>query len=948
MLRERTLVGRSKQMDTLCASLERAGSGCGQMILIEGEAGIGKSRLLAEALRTAEKRGFRVLVGAAQELEVRPFGPLADALHLRHVSPDPTRVAIVPLFPAHDGPDAPRFLGVAEERFRVFDHVIDLLEAMTTERPVALALEDLHWSDAATLGAVSFLGRRLADLPILLVATFRPFPRSPELNRVIEHLLSAGAAHLTLGALDSVAIAAIVDELLQRPAGPRLQAELGRAGGNPLFALEFVQALKEEGGIVLEDGCTEVSDLKLPGTLQQVILRRLSFLSPDTLALLRFGSVLGTEFSVQALAAMSNRPLADSVPAFKEAADARVLGESGSRMVFRHDLIREAIYQELPRPLRMGLHREAAQALSAVGAPSVEVAKHLFVGATPGDAQAVGWLQQAARETSARAPGATVELLQRALELLEPSDPRYAGLLVDLIPALAWSGRVEDAEAIGRDALVMPRSPRLQAALGRNVAGALLLAGRMHEARQELERVASHPALEGQERAQLLAEAAVGALQCGDLGGAESLAHQAAELGEQFRDDAAACLGLCTRSWVANLRGFFPESVHLAEAAVDRSSRSQSVEATRRNPHLFLSIVLMMSDRVVDAEGALRTGRRLSEQVGTVWGLPPFHWAFALRHFLCGDWDDAVTEVEAGLALAEEFGSRLGKVWPHSILANIAVHRDDLPAAERELAEAERALAETGVQFGIDWMMWGRALLEEAQGNASSALSLLEGAWELDSALGIVSEYPRLGPDLVRLAQAAGKVERARSVTEALEEVAGRMEAATAHGAALRCRGLLENDPTVLLRSVELYRRSPRPIELGFACEDAGMALASAGRRAEGLALLGEALEAYEQVSALRDAARVTAALRLLGARRGRRGVRSRPAMGWESLTVTEQKVVGLVVEGLPNAEIARRLYVSRYTVETHLKHVFAKLGISSRVELAVDAARRSVSVRSA
>ncbi len=110
----------------------------------------------------------------------------------------------------------------------------------------------------------------------------------------------------------------------------------------------------------------------------------------------------------------------------------------------------------------------------------------------------------------------------------------------------------------------------------------------------------------------------------------------------------------------------------------------------------------------------------------------PFHWAFAIRHFLVGEWEDAIAEVEAGLALTEEFGSRLGKVWPHSILANIAVHRSDLPAAERELAEAERAITKTGVQFGIDWMMLGRALLQEAQDNTSAALSRLEAAWEFD------------------------------------------------------------------------------------------------------------------------------------------------------------------------------------------------------------------------
>jgi DNA-binding CsgD family transcriptional regulator len=175
-----------------------------------------------------------------------------------------------------------------------------------------------------------------------------------------------------------------------------------------------------------------------------------------------------------------------------------------------------------------------------------------------------------------------------------------------------------------------------------------------------------------------------------------------------------------------------------------------------------------------------------------------------------------------------------------------------------------------------------------------------------------------------------------------VEEAARRArEAPSARGVALRCRGLVENDADILLEAVEAYRRSPRPVELAWTCEDAGVALVSHGRKAEGIPLLQEALSGLEAVGALREARRVEAHLRGAGARRGRRGVRRRPAMGWDALTDTERRVVDLVCEGLTNRGVAERLFISRRTVDTHVAHVFGKLGVRSRAELAARAARR-------
>lgn len=193
----------------------------------------------------------------------------------------------------------------------------------------------------------------------------------------------------------------------------------------------------------------------------------------------------------------------------------------------------------------------------------------------------------------------------------------------------------------------------------------------------------------------------------------------------------------------------------------------------------------------------------------------------------------------------------------------------------------------------------------------------------------------------MRLTVAAGDLGPAESVVAELETLATRAQVPTAEGVALRCRGLLESDVEILVASVQAYRKGPRPFERALACEDAAIALARRGRLDAARSFFNEALDAYESLGALRPIGRIEAALREFGVRRGRRGSRRRPAFGWESLTRTESRVVELVAEGMTNRAIGERLFISPRTVETHVAHLFAKLALSSRTELAVEAIKR-------
>jgi DNA-binding CsgD family transcriptional regulator len=354
---------------------------------------------------------------------------------------------------------------------------------------------------------------------------------------------------------------------------------------------------------------------------------------------------------------------------------------------------------------------------------------------------------------------------------------------------------------------------------------------------------------------------------------------------------------------------------------------------------------LLDTDRLAEGQAALQRGRRLSEELGVKRDLPFYHWALAAGHLWAGDWDDALAECQACLELADEYGMRLhGTVFSHSIHAIIAVHRGDLGDAEQAVAAADQELAATGPQLGSDWLLWAKALVLEARGKPDASLVTLCRAWDECVDQGLASTLPLLGPDLVRLAHAAGDRQRAEQATIAIEDIAARNPGvATLAGVVLRCRGLLEDDPEVLLRAVDAYRAGPRPLELALACEDAARALGAAGRVDEARPLLEDALGSYERLGAAWDLARAAARLRALGIRPGRRGPRSRPKSGWDSLTATEHKVVQLVAEGLSNPEIAERLFISRGTVHTHVSHILAKLGLRSRVGLAAEASRRGL-----
>ncbi len=938
----RHLRGRKAELEALGEALNRPSCGRLAVVVVEGEAGIGKTSLLDTALRGAADLDVTVYSGRAEELErTRPFGVLSAALGCTRSSSDARRRAVAQLLSGGTG-ERDRITVTSDPslRFQAVDAIVDLVEALA-ERPLAIALDDLQWADPSSLLTLAAIARRLVHSPVALICCLRPTPRGNELQHALQTLDGLGAVRLGLGQLDEQAVRELVADTVAAEPGRRLMAKVAGAGGNPLFVTELLAAIAEDGAVQLAGGQAEVADAVLPPTLRLTILRRLGFLPEQTLHALRPASILGSSFAVRDLSTTTGRSVLDLSTVLLPAIDARVLRSESGRLRFRHDLIRDAIYEDVPESVRLGLHREAGQRLADAGAPSLQVAEHLARGAVLGDVEAIRWLTKAAREVAPRSPRVASDLLTHAIGLFPPGDPERDRLIVERAVSLMWAGGVVDAEEACRELLERGHDRSLDGAARTCLAHSLIAEGRMAAALAELEEVCDSDSAGEEQRAGAWAWAGFARLSLGDLDGAALAASRALRASTSVAEHFATSLAMTTLAMGCEMRAEMDEAVRTIDEAMRLADLSPGRLGHRYPVHVSRGHILMERDRLADARATLEIGSRICEEVGARWAIPSFHVYLAIERYLGGEWDDCIVEYETALDLARETGERYSLIIGHSVMAHLALHRGDLRAAQDAAAAATGELAATGARYRSHWATWVQALVDEAAGDIAGAFGALAGCWDYCEQAGFAIEYPVLGPDLVRLALAAGDRSRAEQVTAAVEGVARGSNVASQQGAALRCRGLLAGDSALLARASASYSQAGRPLGAALAHEESGVLLALEGRVETAIAPLEAAAAAFERLDAGRDLARAEATLRQLGVRRGKRGTRGRPRTGWASLTDTEVRIVELVSEGLSNPQIGERLFVSRRTVQTHLAHVFSKLDISSRAQLAAEAAGR-------
>ncbi len=928
MVAAQGVVGRGVELATAEAAVAALATGRSSALVIEGEAGIGKTCLVEAIIDTAPPLGVSVLRGQAHPFErTRPFGVVATALGLRRRSTDPRRAALAALLA---GGDAAR--GADDLQYRVVEEVVDLVEASCADRPVLLVAEDLHWSDAASLLTISTLVRRLPLSALLVVVTVRPSPLPADVVRLLEDLTEAGAPTLRLGPLTPAETLALATDRLGVPPGPAITAMLAGAGGNPLWALALLRALADEGLLHRTDSGVEATTTELPASLSELVARRLRDLPEETLDLLRIAAVLGDAVALRDVAAVARGSETDVAARLRPAYDARLLVRADDRVTFRHQLVHDAIHQDIPTPTRRALHREAAAALMAAGVEPLDVADHLVLGAERGDEEAVGWLRTGAREAATRSPSVAVELLRRAEGLLPGGHPDADVVSVEIVEAMLRAGLVTEAAARAEAVLARRHAVEVDTPLRLALVGALALQNRA----DELVAVARDAlgSLGPAEQVPVLAQQSWALTYRGDPRAGEEVARRALVTAEGIPHGGMTVWALTALLVAEGRQGRFGEALADARRADALAAGSLDTRSLPLQPRLFLGLALFDADLVAEARTAYRAA--LDDEFGSGWWLADTLMADAEACFAVGEWDDAVPRLVAGGEAAREKSHPL-------LLSQSLVHRTVIATATGDLAVASElagglagAVAGEELPYNAGAVAFALSGLRAATGDRQGAYDLLLRCWRSDAAGGSRYYHRRLAPDLVRLALALGHPHVATEVADTLaDDVALAPDVGSVRGTALRCRALVDEAADAALEAVDLARHAPLLLEHSGACEDAATLLARSGRRDEAVELLLEALDLHERAGATAWAGRVRGQLRALGAHPGARGARDRPDAGWESLTATERAVSLLVAEGLTNGAVAKRLYVSPHTVNTHLRHVFAKLRVSNRVALA-------------
>jgi DNA-binding CsgD family transcriptional regulator len=918
-VRQPRLVGRMAE----CAALGRVVIGARRarrVVVVEGEAGIGKTRMIEAAIDLARDAGLDVLSSRAEELEARwPFSAIADlvgwdVLGQHHLDVGDLR------------PDAG-----SERAFWVAERLLERLETRCAGGPMMVAIEDLQWADPATLAVLGRVAAGIERLPVALVVSERPEPRRPELHQLLRVLAALDATWIRLGPLDDTSTEELVENLLGSHPGRRLVGQVRRAGGNPLFVCELVGALLADDAIAVGEGGAELAADTGQTSLSLTILHRLSFLPPEVVDVLGLASVLGATFGTSDLALLAARPLSELLPVLRSAQRAGVLGERGERLAFRHELVRDALYDDMPLAVRRSLHGELARALAEAGEPVERRVEHLVRAATPGDDRAFESLVGAARELVERAPAAAVDVYRRAIELSAVPQARRRELLPELADALVSAGLLDEGEAVGREALAGDLDAEWSGRLRLRLALLWVQRGRPAQGLVEGEAGLAAPEIAGRDRVRLEALVAMARVLSGQVEAAVREAHAVLEsTDEEF--SRAVCTS--TLAMAAAGRGAFAEAAELVAPNVRWAERTGAGSAWDTRPHLILGPALISMDQLDEAYAMVQRGRRGAEALGMADEFG-YHLQAGFIDFLRGRLDDALAELTTGAQLAEQTNDGW-RSSVESVRALVALHRDDLRAAERHVAAAE-AGASVAPAYGLELLVLARTRVLDVSGAAAPALDALLDAFDRLANSGAATYLPLLGPDLARLAGFADRPARAAAVVAELRRIADLNPGVRGlEASAVQTDGLLRSDADALLTAVGLLRGTGRVLQTARAAEDAATAGAPAGE------LLDEAREIYIGCGASRDLARVEAAMRRFGVRRAVSGPRQRPASGWEALTTTEINIVRLVAERLTNPEIADRLFISRRTVQTHVSHILAKLGVATRRELATEAARRA------
>jgi DNA-binding CsgD family transcriptional regulator len=882
---------------------------------------MGKSRLLEEVATMARRLSIKVGSGAANPGDsVVQLAPLMEALF---DGPEPI-LERAALQSEHTSP---------EQRYWLLQDLETMLEKAALKAPLLVCLDDLQWADNGTAAALRSLPARLTTVPVGWVVARRPGEGSSQLRSAIDGLAREGAEKIVLGPLDQAGVAQVARDVLLAEPETGLLSMAERAEGSPFLLVELLSGLREEGLVRIESGRAVLAESHIPRRVSESMRARLERLSDSARQVATVASALGRRFSLNDLAAMLSLPPSALLGPVEELIHHGFLVERDEKLAFNHDLTLEAVRASLPVSVRRALDRQAAAMLMAGGALPVEVATQLAASAEPGDELAIATLLKAAEALGPTDPAAASDLSQRALELAPRKHPLRGPLVAQTAVWLHAAGRAADAKAFADTALREVLPPQQEAEVRLSIAGMFAIS---HDVRAEASRQAlALPGLRTDLRARHLALLFHNLVTAGRLEEARAGLEQADPAVQQSHDVEGQFVLELAESALAYADGRFGRALELLEAAL-RTGLNAGDDTRGHLAHQWRCDVLTMLDRLDEALQMSIENVAKAQRDRQGWALGLFETGRGRQLLQMGRLPDAAAALEARFTpdVAAQVVSVLDAAGIVA-LGRVAIHTGDQPLARRatEIAHVMLDQSVPSVRRHAAWLL---ALLAMAEGDAARAHRWL-CALGKDERTSIVPLFPMDVADEARLVQIALAVEDHELGMAAAAAAQRRLKlnpgirslaAATAH-----VSGLLNHSPLDLAEAVELYDGGPRPLALALALEDLGVASVESGATQEGMDAYGRALELYAHAGAAWDAGRIRGHLRALGVRR-RLVSPQRPGRGWAAMTDSELAVARLVADGLSNREVAERLFVSHHTVNSHLRHVFGKLDVNSRVEL--------------
>jgi DNA-binding CsgD family transcriptional regulator len=920
------LLERERELEALEAAVAGAADGTASLVLVEGPAGIGKSQLLAEARLLGEDYDLAVRSARGGELERDfPFGVVRQLFESQLVT-EAERARL--LVGAAEGA-APVFgEGVSDDgypnegMFARLHGLYWLAVNLSSERPLLLAVDDLHWCDAASLRFLAYLARRLEDLSVVLVASLRSSEADAN-QAILEELTSEPIAQVLMpGPLTEAAVAEIVrDRLGEAVEAPFVEACHSSTGGNPLLLNELLKALVADR-IAPDAAHVDVVAELGPRAASRSVLLRLARLSPDAVHVARAIAVLGdgAEFGVVAeLAELDALPVA---AATRELVQAEILRPEAP-LGFVHPLVQAAVYHDLT-PVERELHHErAATLLVALGAPRQLIAAHALVMRAQGRAWVVNVLRDAAAVAAARGDlDAATSILERALA--EPPEPEVErDLLLEL-------GRVEGMTSLPaaaqhlHSAYELAEDPATRGFAADQLARTLVFLGAPEESGELAREAALELPPELADLARRLEAVELFTL----FLGAEPQGDQHERFAAAREIDVSGGVG--ARSLAAVAAWYWAMQAGPADrvCALARSALEggELLAADGLMPMVAtVPLALADLDEALDAWDAQRAEAHRKGSLMRVGGV---HLWSGYTHYLRGDLAEAESELRASLQTLTDWGVRTAGGWAPPALAEVLLERGAIDEARDVLGFAGDAPPHSDHTIMLDRARTRMLLAEGRPEEALEQADALEG--HADG-----KQHPRFVPWRSLKAEALEQLDRhaeAVALAEAEVEISRRWGTPGTVGRSLRVLGtILHADGLEQLEEAcDLLERAPARLEEAKALAALGGALRHLRKPTDAREPLRRALELADICGAQPLVDTVRSEIYATGSR-----PRSTALAGVRALTASERRVADLAAGGQTNRDIAQTLYVTPKTVEVHLSNAYRKLGIASRHELA-------------